>query len=226
MPNKNIVKTYVEGGIYHAYNRGANKEPIFRDAGDYVVLLGILKKYLSPTTVTYDPLTGKKTLVENRLYVGDEVSLMTYCLMPNHYHFIIKQESIDGMTELLRKVFTSYSVYFNKKYKRVGSLFQGVYKASNVINQKYLMHLSAYIHLNPVKDGLVSSVDGWKWSSYEYLIGVKKAKWLKSNELLELCSEGISLINYKVALREYTELELKNSEDSYLPQNILIEELS
>lgn len=155
MPARNIVKTYIENGYYHAYNRGVEKRNIFLDEQDYSVFLHFLKQYLSPPQRKgiYLTMTGLD-LVRPRpiqtLY--DEIDLLAYCLIPNHYHLLLEQKTIDGMTKLLRRLCTSYSMYFNKKYDRVGSLFQGTYKAALIDRDEYLLHLSRYIHLNPVID--------------------------------------------------------------------------
>ena len=117
MPARNVVKIYFENGFYHVYNRGVEKREIFIDIQDYVVFLGILKKYLTPTPTTNNP-TQIKPLIPNTLH--DEIDLLAYCLMPNHFHMMIQQKKIDSMTKLLQRVSTTYSIYFNKKYQRVG----------------------------------------------------------------------------------------------------------
>lgn len=154
MPQKNTVKTFTENGIYHAYNRGVEKRDIFIDEQDYAVFLHLLKYYLSPLEVkNVHPLLEFQNFSIVRPHplanIEKEVELIAFCLMPNHFHLLLKQISIDGMTKLLRRILTTYSMYFNKRYKRVGHLFQGPYKAVLVQNDSYLLHLSRYIHLNP-----------------------------------------------------------------------------
>lgn len=173
MPSRNIVKEFADGQYYHLYNRGVEKREIFQDTQDYKVFLGLLRKYL----------TGENRNKNNRhpiKYLGDDVQLLAYCLMPNHYHLLLYQAQASGVTELLRRVSTGYVMYFNKKYGRVGSLFQGIYKASLVDKDEYLHHVSRYIHLNP-KD-----YKNWQYSSVEYYAGNKKAVWLKDEPILEL----------------------------------------
>jgi putative transposase len=79
------------------------------------------------------------------------VAIGAYCLMPNHFHILIREIAKDGISQFMRKLSTAYAMYFNKKYDRSGTLFQGRFKSSRVTNDNYLKYLFAYIHLNPVK---------------------------------------------------------------------------
>lgn len=167
MPAKNSLKQFIAEGYYHLYNRGVEKRVIFLDEQDYFVFQKYLKDYLSPETAQ-DPRS-----------LANEVELLAFCLMPNHYHLLVKQNTIDGITKLIRAVCTNYSMYFNKKYDRVGTLFQGRYKAVFVENDNYLLHLSRYIHLNPG-----SKFKSSRYSSYQYFLGDKSAGWIKPDKLL------------------------------------------
>ena len=180
---------------YHIYNRGVEKRRIFLDDQDYRVFLHLLKYYLSPGGKNSPhPITttGKLNLVRPRPlknFNHQEVQLIAYCLMPNHYHLLLKQITIDGMTKLLRRVATTYSMYFNRRYKRVGYLFQGRYKATRVDDQASLLHLSRYIHLNPRESGMTRcDLVTYKYSSYPYFLRLKTADWLHPEEILALTS--------------------------------------
>lgn len=156
MPSRNIVRRFTENGIYHVYNRGVEKRNIFLDEQDYAVFLHLLKYYLSPTDPkNVHPLMKFQnfSIIRPRplANIEKEVNLIEYCLMPNHFHLVLQQISMDGITKLMRRIATTYAIYFNKRYKRVGYLFQGPYKAILVNNDSYLLHLSRYIHLNPVE---------------------------------------------------------------------------
>lgn len=193
MPSKNRNKVYKENGYYHVYNRGVDKRKIFMDEQDYAVFLHLLKYYLSPPSKEdKHPLSDTSTAVirprpiEN---LHQEVNLLAYCLMPNHFHLLIKQKSIDGMTKLIHKLLTIYSMYFNRRHKRIGHLFQGCYKAVLADNDEQVLHLSRYIHLNPVKLTGSDPVR-WPYSSLAYYLGEKTAKWVKPKEILE-CFEKI-----------------------------------
>lgn len=174
MPQKNTVKLFFTNSYYHVYNRGVEKRDIFMDQEDYKTFLFFLKKYLSP------PRKGKISI--NKLH--EEIKLIAYCLMPNHFHLLLKQKSKDAITRLLRRVATNYVVYFNKKYKRVGSLFQGVYKAVLIDTTEQFIHLSRYIHLNP------KNYQDYPYSSYTSFVDQNNRKWLHPKEILEIFKEN------------------------------------
>lgn len=187
MPSKNVVKIYIENGYYHAYNRGVEKRIIFEDDKDYRVFLNLLKAYLSPeNSQNKHPLIGTNYLPTRirvlKSFYG-QVVLISYCLMPNHFHFLLKQTKLKAMAEFMKALCTTYSMYFNKRYGRVGTLFQGTYKAVNIETEPYLLHLSRYIHLNPDVTGL-HPVSSYRYSSYPYYLGTKNAVWVKPDEIL------------------------------------------
>jgi putative transposase len=188
MPNRNTIRRFTENGIYHVYNRGVEKREIFLDEQDYAVFLHLLKYYLSPIDPkVVHPLIEFQnfTVVRPRplANIEKEVNLIAYCLMPNHFHLILQQISVDGVTKLMRRIATTYSMYFNKRYKRVGYLFQGRYKAVLVETDSYLLHLSRYIHLNP-SHLTGSNLVSYPYSSYKYYLGLAKAGWVKSELIL------------------------------------------
>lgn len=190
MPAKNCIKTYIENGYYHVYNRGVEKRDIFLDDQDYRVFLHLLKFYLSPPKKNFiHPLSEitnfKPVRIRNLSSLDKDVKLLAYCLMPNHFHLLIFQKSVNGMSKLLRSLLTAYSMYFNRKYNRVGHLFQGIYKAILIQEESYLLHLSRYIHLNPSETGLTGMIPvNWPYSSYEYYLGKKKAAWINPDLIL------------------------------------------
>ncbi len=173
MPARNTVKEFVEQSYYHVYNRGVEKRIIFLDEQDYTVFLGLLKKYLigenhnKNNRHAFTPLTSA-------------VSLLSYCLMPNHFHLLLYQYEATGITQLMRRVNTGYVMYFNEKYNREGRLFQGTYKAAQINADAYLHHISRYIHLNP--DDYLH----WPYSSLPYYAGEREAAWLNTAPILDL----------------------------------------
>jgi putative transposase len=173
MPYKNVLKIDVEDCYYHIYARGNNCRPVFREDYDYRVFLNLLKRYLSKTRQQDD---------SGREYpnLHSELELLSYCLMPNHFHLLIYQTNQGAMTKLMRCVMSSYSRYFNKKYKTSGSLFETRFKASLINNDAYLMHISRYIHLNP---------DNWRaypYSSIHAYFGVGLSDWLQPQRIIDL----------------------------------------
>src|SRR3989338_6348834 len=122
MPSRNSVKIYVENAYYHVYNRGVEGRDIFQDDEDYKVFLGFVKRYL--TVLAQDEVQpqqrkrGQRIQWKQKLY--EELQLTAYCLMPNHFHLLLKQKSKEGMTKFIRALMNSYVRYFNLKYKRIG----------------------------------------------------------------------------------------------------------
>lgn len=182
MPAKNIVKFYLSDSIYHIYNRGVEKRKIFMDEQDYKVFLDYLKEYLSA------PLKGE-TLQARSLqskYFG-EIKLLAFCLMPNHVHLLIKQNDKNSIKKFTQSIFTRYTMYFNKKYDRTGSLFQGAYRAVNVINKDYLLDVTRYIHRNPFKftKNLADS-----YSSYAHYLNQFNLSWVRNDEVIKYFNES------------------------------------
>ncbi len=141
---------------YHVYNRGNNKEPIFFEEKNYFYFL---------------------SKIENAF--EDKIDIVAYCLMPNHYHLITHLKQ-DGFLELaMQKISTGYSRAINKSYNRTGHLFQGRFKNKLIPDNEYLLHLSRYIHRNPLRAGLVNNLDEWKFSSYPMYIGKIKSLLIK-----------------------------------------------
>ena len=177
MPSRNTLKDYTHDTYYHVYNRGVAKQSIFKDDNDYAVFLNLLKRYLG-TEPTKDKQGREYPWLHN------DIKLLAICPMPNHSHLLLDQNEPKSITALLQGVCTSYTMYFNRKYKRVGHLFQGRFKASTIANDAYLEHISRYIHLNP-KDYLK-----WNYSSLPYYLGKKKAEWISPQPILEIIPQN------------------------------------
>src|SRR3989344_6464753 len=161
MPSRNIIKTDVAESYYHIYARGNNKQHIFLDPVDYLYFEGLLSRYLSEKAL----LDKNGLLYPNYSKV---VELLAYCQMSNHFHLLIYQSNVCAMAVLMRSLMTSYSRYFNLKYKRTGRLFETSYKAVRISQQSYLEHISRYIHLNPRywKNYAYSSLKYYKQATY------------------------------------------------------------
>jgi putative transposase len=195
MPSKNIVKEYIENGYYHIYNRGVEKRNIFIDEQDYSVFLS----YLQRSLIKND---DKNKKINRNGYtpkeISEDIDLVAYCLMPNHFHLLVRQNNERAITSLMKCIATSYSMYFNKKYHRVGGLFQGRYKAILIKSDQYLSYLSAYIHLNPVS--IKQDPINYNYSSCDYYLKGKKAEWLKIDDILDYFNGDVS--KYKKFLEE------------------------
>jgi len=116
-------------------------------------------------------------------------SLICYCLMPNHFHLLIRQNTDVKVSKLILKLCTGYAKYFQKKYDRTGHLFQGPFKAIHIENESYLMWLSAYIHQNPPIAGIVTNLEDYPWSSYLDYIGKRNENICEKDVILEKFKE-------------------------------------
>ena len=174
--NRNVVLATEE--IYHIFNRGVERRPIFTDKWEYRRALDTMSYYrfLEPPIrySKYIILEEKwrvqllKALLTSRL----QVDILAFCLMPNHFHLLLKQTANAGISRFVSKSCDSYSKYFNIKHDRVGPLFQGPFKAVRVESEEQLIHLSRYIHLNPISSFLIkkTELNSYPWSSLpEYL---------------------------------------------------------
>jgi len=155
--NNRDYKRSAPGEYYHIYNRGNGKENIFLDDQDFSFFLKRLSQNLFPVEEK-----GQRIA----LLPVNSFSLISYCLMPNHFHFLLRQNLDIQPNRLLAKICTSYSKYFNKRYQHVGHVFQDKFKQVNVSDNAYLVWLSAYIHQNPKVAGLVDDLSYYPWSSY------------------------------------------------------------
>lgn len=137
--------------FYHVYNRGTEKRDIFSSIADYDRFLTLL--YLANQSDAVHLQLQGRTLKELSGGRGSEplVAVVAYCLMPNHFHLLVRELKEGGISKFMQKLMTGYTMYFNKKNDRNGSLFQGKFKATHVSNDRYLRYLVSYIHLNPVK---------------------------------------------------------------------------
>jgi len=135
---------FLESGFYHIYNRGNRKSKIFLDERDYLRFL------------------ERAGIYKNKC----EVEILCYCLMPNHFHFLLRQKSEIPITKFMLSLATSYSKYFNVKYEEVGRLFQERFQAKQVETDEYLLQLSRYIHLNP--HDLTDKIESYDWSSFKF----------------------------------------------------------
>jgi len=150
---------FMTGEYYHVFNRGVEKRPIFMDKEDYLRFLYILNNFNTPESAFNTKKYSKKPRLYTRGRTSSKlVEIENWCFMPNHYHLCLRQLSDAGISKFLQKVMTGYTMYFNKKYKRSGVLFQGKTKSRYIDREKYLNYLHYYIDLNPLE--LLYS--GWK----------------------------------------------------------------
>lgn len=230
--SKNSRKIYLENSYYHLYNRGVEKRKIFLEEQDYSVFLSYLKEYLLPKDETKlreqlsNPNTSYKIkekilrqLKLNNFY--ECITLLAYCLMSNHLHLLVKQKDPESIDKFMNSLGVRYAVYFNRKYKRVGKLFQDVYKAVLVKTDEQLLHLSRYIHRNPLPKKSLASQDQVlrvcmkQPSSLPEYLEQKHTKWIQSTEILTYFSKTNPNLSYQNFVEQ--------SEDFSSIQNIAVD---
>lgn len=183
----------VTNNIYHIFNRGVNKGDIFFSGKDYKHFLSAAKHYLRKNSkYSYEKssinLNEPGSSALPTLQMEPKIEILAYCLMPNHFHFLIKQTTDKGIASYMQRFINSYVHYINIKYKRVGPLFQGPFKGVLIESDEQFLHVSRYIHLNPLASGLVLDLKTYSWSSYNSYVG---------NEEDSLSSPELILRNFK-----------------------------
>ncbi len=143
---------HFHGHYYHIYNRGAHRKKIFLENANYLYLISLFKKYSSQYSVI----------------------IVAYCLMPNHYHLILRQKDGGNISNFLRTTFNAYTQAINKRYNHSGTLFQGQCKSKQLNNDAHCLQVIRYIHRNPVSSLLVSSSREWQFSNYLEWIGLRR----------------------------------------------------
>lgn len=199
MPARNTIRIDEQSSYYHVYARGVNKENIFVDDQDKNYFISLIDRYLSP----------KQRENYGRLYPNytNKIELLVYCLMDNHFHMLLYQEEIGYISKFMSSLMTSYSRYFNLRHKRTGALFETRFRASRITDHGYLLHISRYIHLNPLA-----------WQTYEYssirnyLYG-EKSEWLTVNKIQELFSNTKEYMEFLSDYEDHKrQLEILKSE--------------
>ena len=219
MPAKNTNKLYVANSYYHLYNRGVEKRKILLDKQDYAVFLSYIKQYLLPKDIKTlqkklsDPKTKwtEKDKILRVLRMNNfcnEITLHAYALMPNHFHLLIWQASELAIDKFMNSLGTRYTMYFNRKYKRVGTLYQSVYKAVRVESDVQLLHLTRYIHRNPVslQGEALRRLTEYP-TSYSDYVGERETLWVHTKGILKY----FSIKNPSLTYRSFVESVADNS---------------
>ncbi|MBI2405671.1 transposase [Candidatus Microgenomates bacterium] len=191
--NRKLI--FANNEIYHIFNRGIERKPTFSDKRELDRALLALNFY----RFTKLPLKLSKFLVlpeneQTRVFEGLKkenkklIEIICYCLMPNHFHFLIKQNVENGISTFASNFTNSYTRYFNTKHKRIGPLFEGLFKAVRIESNEQLIHISRYIHLNPVSSFLIEAGDleSYRWSSYPEFLGIGGGKISNPQPVLSL----------------------------------------
>jgi len=224
---------FVNEGIYHVYNRSVEKREIFVDDQDRFRFIHDLFEfndeapavnlyYKRPLLQSYEAKPRKIEQQKRKLLV----EILAFVVMPNHFHLLLRQIKENGISNFMHKLGTGYTMYFNQKYERAGSLFQGTYKAILVNQEAHFIHLPYYIHLNPLdlkfpewRDREIKNykqamkfLENYRWSSFLDYIGKKNFPSVTQREFLNEFFEGPE--NYKKdAMKWLKEMDLEEIED-------------
>lgn len=203
---------FVNQSFYHIYNRGVEKRQIFSNEGDYQRFLQTLYYYQFTETDFKPPFSKKNHLKYSNLDFSNNpksIEIICYCLMPNHFHLLIRQVQDKGIQKFMQKTLNSYTKYFNTKHERVGSLLQGAFKAVPVETDEQLLHVSRYIHLNPYVSDLTKDLRSYPYSSYPDYIGVVNQKICTKEPVLDFFKSPADYQGFVVNHGDYAkELEL------------------
>lgn len=225
---------FANNEYYHIYNRGVDKRKIFLDRNDYIRFLHDLYEFNDQERATEFARISKHNVGGSTSYIKTLhikkprkklVEIICFCQMPNHFHLILKQVVENGISRFMHKLGTGYTMAFNIKKERSGSLFQGRFKAIHIENETYLTHLSRYIHLNPVelkkpnwkKQGIKNwkeinqFLENYRWSSYLDYIGKKNFPSVTDRKLLLDIFENEK--EYKKFIKEWVSKDFTNIQD-------------
>ncbi len=206
---------FVTNEIYHIYNRGVEKRTIFLSEKDHQRFVRSMERFndIVPATNLHRPCLKSDFKREKPL-----VEILCFCLMPNHYHFLLRQLIDRGITEFMRKIGTGYTNYFNLKNNRVGPLLQGKFKAVHLKTEAHLLYLPHYIHLNPLDlrmpewrekkirnvEGALKFLESYRWSSYPDYIGKKKfPSVITPDFIFANYGSGASKTRYRQDIKEW-----------------------
>ncbi len=170
--------TFLNNSYYHIFNRGIDRRPTFISKKEYNRAMELLYFYqFASIPIRFSkfsvlPIHKQQIYIDKMIESGKIVEIVAYCLMPNHFHLLIKQKKDNGISIFTSNIVNAYTKYFNTKHERTGPLFQGIFKAVYVETDEQLLHLTRYIHLNPVTSSLIKldELKAYPWSSYPLYI--------------------------------------------------------
>jgi putative transposase len=195
-----MSKQHAPGEYYHVFNRGMHKQDVFKNDTDRLRFLFLVLIFQGEVVLKNISREVRQNVQSSTLHINRDlendalksraVELVSFCLMPNHFHLIIKELKDGAIAKYMQRLLTAYTKYFNTKYDHTGHLFQGSYKSVWISDDRQLMHLSAYIHKNS------RELKNWKgregfypWSSYQ--------DYLSANRFGELLATGVVMDRYK-----------------------------
>ncbi|KKQ74650.1 MAG: hypothetical protein US94_C0001G0051 [Berkelbacteria bacterium GW2011_GWB1_38_5] len=197
-----VKPVYANDHLYHVYNRGVAKQNLFDFDFDYLRLLKTFSFYLE----NKDKLRLSKidkTEIDKILRIEPQkplVEIYAYCLMPNHFHLLLRQIVDNGISIFMRRSLDSYTRYYNEKNDRVGTLTQGRFRVVMIESDEQLIHLSRYLHLNPYTSGICNDSSSYSWSSYHHYLNNTNDRLCHSGFILKIIG---SPKNYREFVEDY-----------------------
>lgn len=199
------ILKYVNGYLYHIYNRGVDGRNIFEKPKDYQRFIHSLYEFNDQQfALPYSQTVEGREILDKKRPRQLLVNILCFCLMPNHFHLILQQIVAGGITKFMRKLGTGYTMFFNIKYERSGVLFQGKFKSILIDMDKYMLHLSRYIHLNPIEliqpnwkqEGIKDYnkveyfLKGYRWSSLLDYLGIRNLPYVMKGDFIKEYFKG------------------------------------
>jgi putative transposase len=157
--------------LYHVFNRSIAEYTIFTCEEEYIRMENVVRYYKNKRNLKFSRFLKLDDAQKTNNFVGEKlVEIIAYCIMPTHIHFVLQQMNEGNISIFMNNIFNSYTHYFNLRHKRKGPLWESRFKHVLINNDEYLIHLTRYIHLNPVTAGLVEKPELWEFSSYKEYI--------------------------------------------------------
>jgi len=211
--------------IHHVFNRGVNKKPIFHYKRDYQRVVNLINYYkYKKTPLSYSRFIAQSESKKEEIFRSlkikkrKKVELIAFCLMPNHFHLLLKQLDVNGISNYMREFQNSYARYFNTKNNNTGPLLEGRFKAVRIEDDNQLIHVSRYIHLNPFSSFIVKDVgklNKYPWSSFTEYIDKKQKSICSAREILKMFKNSKKYVqfvtdhaDYKKSLKKINHLSL------------------
>lgn len=192
MPRR--ITILANGEFYHVFNHSVAGIPIFRGERESSLFIEAMKFYLQPKPPTKFSIYRKSRNIFPISLEQKIVTIVNYCLMPNHFHLTLRQDTDNGIKQFVQRVTNSFAHYFSVKYKKRGHVFEDKFKVVHIETTEQLLHLSRYIHLNPVTSYIVDKPSDYLYSSYNIYLGKRRSDIVDSTPVLD---EFKSIRNYE-----------------------------
>lgn len=208
MPRRTYI--FANDEYYHVYNRSIGKEQIFVSKRDLDRAIDLLDYYRKPQRMRYSYFR-KLTLDTRASYIhynnrqSPLIDVISFAFMPNHYHLLIKQKITSGITNFISNFQNSFAKYYNLKNNRSGGLFQNSFKAKRVETDEEFLHVSRYIHLNPVTNFVLSfkGLKSYSWTSFNWIVNPERNRFIVSDDLIGQFQSRKSYIQFVADQEDY-----------------------